>query len=133
MKAAISIHEKIEPIVVQSLEELDSAIAGADKDARSRDLPNIIHISTPNENCLSIVVGLDETVLCFQYGHLDPPYYGSRGASDAEKPYLTAYGSFQHHTEFSRQDVIPMSEGLAAAREFVETSELPTCVTWVEV
>jgi hypothetical protein len=58
--------------------------------------------------------------------------YESRGPADDIEPFLSAYGSLRHHTEFPRRCVVPMQMGISAAREFVETGNLPTCVSWAE-
>lgn len=133
MNSRITIYEDRDPIEVHSIRDLESTIREAAAHARSEDCPNIIFVEAPNGNNLSIVVGADETVLGFTYGHNDPPYYLSRGVADTDDPVFTAYVSMNHHTEFCRRNVIPIAEGLAAVREFAESAELPNCATWDEV
>jgi hypothetical protein len=72
-------------------------------------------------------------VLGFQYGHHDPPYYASRGVSDADEPKFTCYLTMQHHTEFPRKYVIPVSDGVNALRQFLHSADLPTCIKWEQV
>ncbi len=133
MNTRITISEDRGPIEVHSVLHLESTIREAAVVARSKDCPNIIFIEAPNGNNLSMVVGADETVLSFTYGHNDPPYFVSRGVSDADDPVFKAYVSMKHHTEYHRRNVVPFAEGIAAVREFAETAELPNCATWDEV
>jgi len=93
---------------------------------------NIIYIEAENGDALTLVVGGDETVLGFTYGHGDSPSYASPGPVADDWPFPTAYVSFRHHTEFPRRWVISMQMGMSAAKEFVETGRLPTCVSWAE-
>ena len=59
--------------------DVDKVIASASEGARASGLLNIIFLEADNGNYMSLVVGGDETVLCFNYGHQDPPYYASQG------------------------------------------------------
>jgi hypothetical protein len=101
--------------------------------AKSVGRLNVIFLYGPNEDHLWLVVGADETVLGFNYGHGDPPYYVSEGTDEADEPLLTAYVSLDHHTEFPRRWVVPMELGGRAATEFLATGERPTAVKWVEL
>ena len=133
MKARVTIYEDQEPTEVRSLEELDDAIDGAADFAQSQGRPNIIFVVTANGNSLSLVVGANDTVLCFNYGHQDPPYYVSLGEVKTDEPVLTAYVTMNHHTEFLRRNVVSLESGRNAAREFLESSDLPGRITWEEL
>lgn len=133
MDARITLYEDKEPVEIRSIRELESTIGEADTYARNEGRPNIIFVEVENGNSLSIVVGSDETVLGFNYGHNDPPYFASRGAADTNEPIFTAFVAMNHHTEFLRRHVIPCEMGLAAVREFVESADLPKCVSWETV
>jgi hypothetical protein len=113
--------------------ELDRALACATSLARSAGRLNIIILAAPNNDSLSLVVGSDETVLCFDYGHGNPPYYSSAGEALSEGPVFTAFVGLAHHTEFPRKAVVPMSVGTKAAFEFLATGRRPSGVRWVEV
>jgi hypothetical protein len=130
MDARITAYEDKEPAVAHSTHELEVVIGEADAHARDAGRPNIIFVETENGNSLSMVVGADETVLGFNYGHNDPPYYASRGIADSDEPIFTAFVAMIHHTEFSRRNVISSETGLAAVREFFESADLPTCIDW---
>lgn len=80
-----------------------------------------------------MVLGGEETVLGFDYGHLDPPYYASKSESDKDEPLLTCFLTFAHHTEFPRRYVIPYADGVKAVAEFLDSGGLPTCIVWEEV
>jgi hypothetical protein len=129
----ITVHETKPSIWVQSITDLDKVIAFASKEACTEGLLSIVFLEADNDNCISLVVGGDETVLGFTYGHLDPPYYASKGKDEGDEPVMTAYASFRHHTEFPRKCVVPMKDGMLAVYEFFETSDLPKCIKWVEV
>jgi hypothetical protein len=119
--------------VLRSDAELSQTLDEAAAQAREAKMLNIIHLSAPNGDHLSLVVGGHETVLCFNYGHGNPPYFASSGIAEADEPFLTAFASLMHHTEFSRRSVVPMSEGRRAASEFLLTGVRPSAVKWMEV
>jgi Immunity protein Imm1 len=132
MHALVTIDEDREPVGVTTAAEVEHAIGFASEEARTQGMLNIIYIEAENGDALTLVVGGDETVLGFTYGHGDPPSYASRGPVADDMPLLTAYVSLRHHTEFPRRWVVPMQMGISAAREFVETGN-PTCVSWAEI
>ena len=133
MHVLVIVDEDREPVGVTTAAEVEHAIGLASEEARTQGMLNIIYIEAENGDALTLVVGGDETVLGFTYGHGDPPSYASRGPGADDMPLLTAYVSLRHHTEFPRRWVIPMQIGISAAREFVETGNLPTCVSWAEI
>jgi hypothetical protein len=126
----VSVYEKQPQIRV---EQLDAVLTRAAAEARSRGLLNLVFLEAENGDFLGLVVGGEETVLCFDFGHGDPPYYASRGASSNIEPLLTCYLSLEHHTEFPRKNVIPAAEGRLAAHEFLKAGALPQCIEWEEV
>lgn len=82
---------------------------------------------------MSVVVGGEETVVGYNYGHGDPPYYASVDEAHLDNPVLTAYLGLEHHTEFPRRWVVPIAAGKKAAREFLATGKRPESITWTEV
>lgn len=112
--------------------ELESTIAAADQQARSAGVLSGIKLRTRGGDELFVVVGGNDTVLGFNYGHGNPPYFASLGPADTDLPLLTAYIGLRHHTEFSRRHVVPMEVGRLAALEFLRTGVRPTAVRWVE-
>lgn len=90
-------------------------------------------IEADNGNVITMVVGGDETVLGFDHGHQNPPYYASRGVSNANEPMMACHLMFQHHTVFPRKYVVPMVDGVEAVRQFLDSGDLPTCINWEEV
>jgi len=118
---------------VKDVTQLDEVLQAASEEARARKMLGAILMETDNGNVLTMVVGGEETVLAFDYGHRNPPYYASRGASDEVDPLMTCYLTFQHHTEFPRKYVIPLADGVKAVRQFLDSGDLPTCINWDEV
>ena len=129
----ITVHQNEPPIEARDISRVHALIYSASEEARAEGLLNIIFIEAENGNYITLVVGGDETVLAFNYGHRDPPYYASRGENESEEPVMTAYLVLHHHTEFARKWVIPMKQGMLAVHEFCETGELPKCIEWTEV
>jgi hypothetical protein len=127
------IEEGADDRTVSSASELEQVIVDAAVHARNRGVLNIVSLYAPTGDNLSIVVGGDESVVGFNYGHGDPPYYASRGRTAEAEPVLTAYVGLAHHTEFPRFWVIPMDLGSDAAVEFLQTGQRPECIAWVEV
>jgi hypothetical protein len=129
----VTVHENEPPIEVQDVASVSEVISSAAEEACAKGLLNIISLEADNGNCLTLVVGDDETTLGFNYGHQDPPYYASKGKDESDEPVMTAYVALRHHTEFPRRWVLPMKEGVLAVQEFCETSELPRRIEWTEV
>jgi len=117
---------------VRSTADLEKTLSEAAAHACAAGMLNIVALYASNGDNLFLVVGGDETVVGFNYGHGDPPYYVSKGISSNKEPSLTAFLGLVHHTEFSRGSVIPSSEGYRAAMEFLETGRRPMVITWVE-
>jgi hypothetical protein len=127
------VREDASPTTLETSEALDRLLSEATAEAHSAGLLNIIFLYGPNDDHISLVVGGDETVVGFNYGHGDPPYYASKGAGDSDDPVLTAYVSLKHHTEFPRRWVVPAEAGRRAAVEFLTTGARPTSLEWVEL
>jgi Immunity protein Imm1 len=133
MSARVTVHDTMEATTVADSAELDAVLMAASEEARSKNILGAVVIEAENGNCITMVVGGDETVLTFDYGHRNPPYYASKGASDSDEPLLTCYLTFQHHSEFPRKNVIPYHDGAKAVAEFVESGKLPMCIGWEEI
>ena len=126
--------EESEPeTMVRTVRELEEALSHASFGAKQAGLFNIVTLTAPNGDWMSLVVGGDETVVSYNHGHGDPPYYASLREADSDDPAFTAFVSLKHHTEFPRRWVVPMSSGWQAAAEFLETGRRPTNLRWVEV
>jgi hypothetical protein len=133
MKMKITVRENEFPVELQDVVSVNEVISSASEEACAKGLLNIISVEADNGNYLTLVVGGDETVLGFNYGHQDPPYYVSKGKDEGDEPMMTAYIAFRHHTEFPGKRVLPIQEGMLAVHEFCETGELPRCIEWTEV
>ena len=131
MAVRITIRDQAPPSTVTDDSQLDEALQSAAEEARTRNLLGAVLIEAANGNVISIVVGGEETVLTFDSS--DQRYYASRGTSDADEPIMTCFLTMQHHTEFPRKYVIPVADGVQAVRQFLNSGDLPTCITWEEV
>jgi hypothetical protein len=129
---SIIVHNAEETVRVSTVAEFDRVIRMARDEARTLGTLNVISLQAPNGNDLALVVGGDETVLAFEYGHRNPPYYASRGDQTSTHPVMTCYVGLAHHTEFPRKHVIPFEKGLAAAQEFAKSETLPKSIEWME-
>ena len=129
----IILYENQTPVIVQGLEHLDKVISDATEEARHEKSLSFIYLVSDNENEMGFVVGSDETVLGFDSGSKDPPYFASKGENESEEPVMTCYLYFEHHTEFPRKYVIPFIDGLKAVHEFYLTGNLPKCVDWIKL
>jgi hypothetical protein len=128
-----SIKDQAPECTVGTVEALDLTLDEASAEARAVGRLNIILLSAPNGDRLSLVVGSEETVVSFNYGHGDPPYYVSVGDAKTAEPVMTAYVGLTHHTEFPRRWVVPISNGRRATREFLTTGQRPTSLNWEEL
>ena len=133
MPATITIHDKTSAAPVSDASQLDTILGEASEEARSRGILGAVIIEAENGNSITMVVGGSESVLTFDYGHRNPPYYISKGVSETDEPILTCYLNFQHHSEFSRKNVIPYHEGAKAVAQFIDSGKLPTNVSWEEI
>ena len=133
MALQIRIREDVEPYEVEDDVQLDEVLGTATEEARRRGILGAVLIEAANGNVVTMVVGAHETVLGFDYGHHEPPYYSSKGPSDENEPILSCQVAFQHHTEFPRKCVIPIAEGVKAVRQFLRSGDLPDCIIWEEV
>ena len=111
---------------------LDATLDEASVEARAAGKLNIVLLSAPNRDWLSIVVGGEETVVGYNYGHGDAPYYVSAGEAQTDDPVMTAYVGLEHHTEFPRRWVVAIAAGRQAAREFLATGKRPDSIEWTE-
>jgi hypothetical protein len=53
--------------------------------------------------------------------------------SQGDDAVLTAFVGLEHHTQFPRRWVVPMSVGRDAAFEFLSTGQRPSAVRWLTV
>jgi hypothetical protein len=129
----VTIRDNAAPVMVEDATQLDQVLHAAVEEARRRNVLGAIRIEAENGNAMTMVVGSEETVLSFDYGHQKPPYYASKGTCDNVDPILTCYLTFQHHTEFPRKYVIPYADGLKAVGQFLYSGLMPACIKWAEV
>jgi hypothetical protein len=133
MALRIKIRDDAAPLTVEDANQLEKVLDAEAEEARRRGVLGAVLLEAANGNVVTMVVGGDETVLGFDYGHHNPPYYSSRGPSNADEPMLTCFLTFQHHTEFPRKYVIPVTDGVKALRQFLDSGDLPTCINWEEL
>ena len=130
LRAAIK--DQAPDLIVNSEAVLDATLDEASAEARAAGKLNIVLLTAPNRDWLSIVVGGEETVVGYNYGHGDPPYYVSAGQAQTDDPVMTAYVGLEHHTEFPRRWVVAVAAGRQAAREFLATGKRPESIEWAE-
>jgi hypothetical protein len=128
-----AIRDRTPERVLSDVTALDSLLDEVSAEARTVGRLNVVVLSAPNRDWLSLVLGGKETVVSFNYGHGNPPYYASVGATEGDEPMLTAFVGLEHHTEFPRRWVVPAAAGRQAAREFLATGQRPASLRWEEV
>jgi Immunity protein Imm1 len=133
MALRVTTREDRPPVTVEHGSQLDEVLLAASEEARTGKILGAVLIEADNGDAMTMVVGGDETVLSFDYGHQNSPYYASKGASNEDDPIMTCYLTFQHHTEIPRKYVIPFADGVKAVRQFLDSGGLPTCINWEEV
>src|SRR5262245_39875345 len=121
MLARVTIHDGADATTIVNSSQLDAVLNAACEEARSKNILGAVIIEAENGNSMTMAVGGDETVLTFDYGHRNPPYYASKGASENDDPILTCYLTFQHHSEFPRKNVIPYDDGAKAVAQFLNS------------
>jgi hypothetical protein len=133
MALQVRIRDDAESLTVEDSSQLEKALHAEAEEARRRGVLGAVLLEAANGNVITMVVGGEETVLGFTYGHHNPPYYSSRGPSNADEPMLTCLLTFHYHAEFPRKYVIPVSDGVNAVRQFLDSGDLPTSINWEEV
>jgi hypothetical protein len=133
MALQVRIRDDAGPLKVEDDNQLDEVLRTATEEARKRGTLGAILIEAANGNVITMVVGANETVLGFDYGHHRPPYYSSKGPSNENEPILACQLTFQHHTEFPRKCVIPIADGVKAVQQFLHSGDLPDCINWEQV
>jgi hypothetical protein len=133
MTVRVRIHDNTVPTTVNDANQLLAVLTAASEEARTKNMLAAVMIEAGNGNFITMVVGGEETVLGFDYGRPNAPYYASKGVSDDDDPIMTCYLTFQHHTEFPRKFVIRYVDGLKAVTQFLDSGELPMCITREQV
>lgn len=75
-------------------------------------------------------VGRDETVVTYQ-DSLDPPYFISLGNKDRSDVEWFCYAN--EETEYFAKNLVPVEQGLAALKEFVDNRTRPMILTWEQL
>jgi hypothetical protein len=116
-----------------SIRELDDILNAIAKEVSS-ELPQAVHVTRTNGDCLSIVLGSKEgSILNFIAKSGDPPYFVSLGDPKAIGVF-TFYIAPDHHSEALAANVVSEVEARQAIREFVSHSHgLPSNINWTEV
>ena len=76
---------------------------------------------------LGLGVGRDFTVVTYQ-DSLDPPYFISLGNKERSGTEWFCYGNEQ--TEYLAMNLVPMDQGIAALKHFVENRTQPENIAW---
>jgi hypothetical protein len=129
----VSVYDREPDLILSDVKALDAVLDKASAEARGKGKLNIVVLGAPNRDWLSLVVGGEESVVGFNHGHGNPPYYASLGKDQTDLPVLTAFMGLEHHTEFPRRWVVSDGAGRQAAREFLLTGERPSSLQWAEV
>ena len=95
----------------------------------SQDEPILVELVGPAGDLLSVGIGADESVLTWVQASEEPPYLASLG--DEAAPGTIVFYLFGELSEFPRSQCIPVETARQAAREFLATAQLPSCVRWV--
>jgi Immunity protein Imm1 len=108
--------------------DADAAVATLRR-VDSMGYPVLVDFVRDAGQSLTIGVGSDEAVVCFQSSHNGPNFWsvGEAAAGTA----VFAYGG--EESEFLRRQLVPRTVAEIALREFVETGETPTLVEWEAV
>lgn len=134
MRTKITIQANGPPIAIDSVAELDSIISEASATSRELNIPNVILLESETGNCLSLVVGAQpDTVVGFTPDSDVSAYFVSLGRADADRPVLVADVTQANRTELMRRWVISWDLGLAAAREFIASGDLPKKIQWIRL
>ena len=79
------------PIAVDDDLQVEGVSRDAAAEARTRGKLGAILIDAANKNSMTMVVGTPDTVLSFDYGHGNPPYYVGKENPDEDEPVITCY------------------------------------------
>jgi hypothetical protein len=130
LSARITVRDGEPPFIVENVAQLDDVLRDAGNEAQAQRMLAAIIIEAENKNFITMVVGGPDTVLGFDYADGRSPSYASKGSSNEQEPMMTCYLAFRHHTEFPHKYVVPLKSGIEAARQFLDSGDLPTCIDW---
>ena len=108
--------------------DADAAVATL-RSVDSMGYPVLVDFIRGAGRSLTIGVGSDEAVMCFQSSY-DGPNSWSVGEAAAG---TTRFSYGGEESEFPRRQLIPREVAEIALREFVVSGERPTLVEWEEV
>ncbi len=91
----------------------------------------MIEIVHRSGNILAFGVGRATSVLSFMRRDLEPPYLASEGNAQATGVVVFEYAG--EYSEFPSWSEVPTDTAIKAAREFVQSGDLPAGVAWREV
>lgn len=130
MTVSVAVHDKTPPVVAGDEGALRQLLQSAQAEAAEAHKLNVVILESPNGSTLGIVVGGTDSVLTFARADNMPPYLISRGTTEDVEPVLTCYVGLEHHTEFPRWSVVPLSRAMRGAMEFLSTGLPPRCIEW---
>lgn len=91
-------------------------------------LPTMLDVyDSDTRMALALGIGRAVTVVTFQYS-IDPPYFISVGSSKSEEITEFQYGG--EPTEYYIRNTVPIEDGLAALKEFIERRDKPANLVW---
>jgi len=133
VRIEIEFREGADNAHVDNEAQLDASLTAIADAARSAGQMHLIGLGTEAGKSLSLVLGGDETVLIFGYPGRKPMYCHSLGTGQGLEPQLQCLHLGKIPMGIPRRLVIPMEQGLRAAREFAASGERPNSVEWEEM
>ena len=114
-------------IEVSALEELDRAVDELTATAATGE-PFSIELMVNEDTAISMVVGLDISLVNFYSAKDEPNYSGSIGPWDEDESIVFYYKG--HYSEVPKAHFIPISDAREALRYYFQTGRRPPNITW---
>ena len=112
---------------VSTEEELDRVVDELTATAAT-DAPFSIELMVNEDTAISIVVGLDISLVNFYSATNKPNYSGSIGPWDEDESIVFYYRG--HYSEVSKAHFVPIDDAREALRCYFRTGQRPKKITW---
>lgn len=110
---------------VATVEELDRVV---DELSASADSPFSVELMVDENTAISVVVGLDISLVNFYSATEQPNYLGSVGPWDDDE--LVVFYHRGHYSEVPKVHFVPIDDAREALRYYFRTGQRPPNITW---
>ena len=116
---------------VNSETELIALIQDLDSNAKNDNYPISVEIKVNEGTVLSLVVGMEITVLHFYHEKNSSKYFVSEGEDTIDE--WVSFFMQDHFSEMPRKYFVPSTLAINAIKEYYRSGDKPTNVHWIKI